>query len=81
MAAVCDDLLDTVMEKAPLEEASSAVLSHVPIFAYLATTDAGPDQVVAKDMIAKEISPLLSLLFSVNGHEHQAHLIAKNNFR
>ena len=40
------------MEKEPLEEANRALLSHVPIFAYLATTVAGPDQVAARDMIA-----------------------------
>ena len=60
-------------EKAPLEEVKSALLSHLPIFIFIATTDAGPDQDAAKNMIAKEISPVLCLLFfSVNCHEHQA---------
>ena len=80
MPTVCNDLFDTVTEQTPLEEGNRALLSHLPIFAFIATTDAGPDQVAAKDIIAKEISPVLCLLFiSVNCHEHQAHLIAKGN--
>ena len=80
LATICND---TVTEKAPLEEGNRALLSHLPIFAFIATTDAGQDQVAAKDMIAKEISPVLCLLFfsSVNCHEHQAHLIAKDNLK
>ena len=71
-----------MMEKAPLEEANRALLSHLPIFAYLATTDAGPDQVTAKDTIANENYPVLCLLFfSWNCHEHKAPLIAKDNLK
>ena len=54
---------DTVTEKAPLEEGNRALLSHLPIFAFFATTDAGPDQVAARDMTANEMSPVLCLLF------------------
>ena len=82
MATVCNDLLDTVMEKAPLEEGSRALVSQLPIFAHLGATDTGPDHVAAKDMIANEIYPVLCpLLFSVNCHEQQAHLIVKDNFK
>ena len=70
------------MGRAQLDEANRALLSHLPIFACLATTDPGPDQVDAKHMIADEISPVLCLLFfSVNCHEHQAHLIAKDTLK
>ena len=80
LATVCNDLFDTVTEKAPLEEANRALLNHLAIFAFIATADAGPDQVIA--IIAKEVSPVLCLLFfSVNCHEHQAYLIAKDNLQ
>ena len=54
LATVCNDLVDTVTEKAPLDEVNRSLLSHLPISIFIATTDAGPDQIAAKDVIAKE---------------------------